>query len=327
MPKNNNLTPATLPMPLRFGEKPTTEFVNNLDSIKVTLLNYPTIDQLISSIIPFTNATWNDDPIEVRDSMTMKEKLQNVYDAFHFKYLPQSLETVNLTFLIQGIDLQTVTHILRNRVGFTFSAECSGDKWWTHKRSLVPASIENSPEFYERYKKLTQECKELYCDMIDSKKISIMDARHILNRNLETYYLVNVNFLSLLNFFKQRIDKQIQPEEDNVLAYKLYIETISKVPFAINTVNIHAPAMHYIKMARTGKATNLYFPDKDSDTFEWNENDFIYQCTRSEMNGTDGDNKPNHFDEIFKQVEQEININTIAAKAKLNHLAGAELNY
>ena len=326
MPKNNNLTAAKLPMPLRFNEKPTTEFVNNLDSIKVTLLNYPTTEQLISSIIPFTNATWNDDPIEVRDSMTMKEKLQNVYDAFHFKYLPQSLETVNLTFLLQGIDLQTVTHILRNRVGFTFSAECSGDKWWTHKRSLVPASIENSPEFYERYKKLTEECKQLYCDMIDSKKISIMDARHILNRNLETYYLVNVNFLSLLNFFKQRIDKQIQPEEDNVLAYKMYIETINKVPFAINSVNIHAPAMHYIKMARTGKATNLYFPDKDSDTFEWNENDFIYQCTRSEMNGT-GDNKVNHFDEVFAEVEETINRKTQEAKDYLNNLAGSELNY
>ena len=326
MPKNNNLQPATLPMPLRFGEKPTTEFVNNLDSIKVTLLNYPNIEQLISAIIPFTNATWNDDPIEVRDNMTMKEKIQNVYDAFHFKYLPQSLETVNLTFLIQGIDLQTVTHILRNRVGFTFSAECSGDKWWTHKRSLVPASIENSDEFYERYKKLTEECKQLYCDMIDSKKISIMDARHILNRNLETYYLVNVNFLSLLNFFRQRIDKQIQPEEDNVLAYRLLLETIKKVPFAINCINIHAPAMHYIKMARTGKATNLYFPDKDSDTFEWNENDFIYQCTRDEMNGTNED-ATNHFNEVLAEFEKELNEAVSQAKAKLNELAQGEILY
>ena len=303
--KNNNLEPAKLPMPLRFGEKPTTEFKNNLDSIEVELLQYPTVDQLFNSIIPFTNATWNDDPIKVRDSMTLKEKVQNVYDAFHFKYLPQSLETVGLTFLIKGIDLQTVTHILRNRIGFTFSAECSGDKWWTHKSALVPNSIENSPEFYERYKYLTEECKQLYCDMIDSKKISIMDARHILNRNMETYYLMHVNFLSLLNFLRQRIDRQIQPEEDNVLAYKLYLELIKKVPFAVNSVNLHAPAQHYINMARTGKATNLYFPDKDSDKFEWNENDFIYQCTRDEMNGTSPD-APNKFNQVFSDIEEEI---------------------
>ena len=326
MPKNNNLQPASLPMPLRFGEKPVTEFINNLDAIEVVLLNYPTVDQLISAIIPFTNATWNDDPIQVRDNMTMKEKIQNVYDAFHFKYLPQSLEAVNLTFLLKGIDMQTVTHILRNRVGFTFSAECSGDKWWTYKKSLVPNSVQQSDEFYKRWKKITQDCKELYCDMIDSKKISIMDARHILPRNMETYYLMHVNFLSLLNFLKQRIDKQIQPEEDNVLAYRLLIETIKKVPFAINCVDIHAPAMHYVKMARTGKATNLYFPDKDSDKFEWNENDFIYQCTRDEMNGTN-ENATNHFNQVLVAIEDELNRETEKAKATLNELAGEEILY
>lgn len=316
MPKNNELKPASLPMPLRFGEAPKTDYVNNLDAIEVTLLNSPTVEQLISSIIPFTNATWNDDPIEVRDSMTLSEKLQNCYDAFHFKYLPQALETVGLTFLIKGIDLQTVTHILRNRVGFTFSAECSGDKWWTNKRSLVPNSVQQSDEFYERWKNIVEESKKLYCDMIDSKKVSIMDARHILTRNMETYYLMHVNFLSLLNFFKQRIDKQIQPEEDNVLAYKLYLEVIKKVPFAINSLNIHAPAMHYVKMARSGKATNLYFPDKDSDIFEWNENDFIYQCTRDEMNGTNP-GATNHFNEVLASLESEINSVTEAQRKYL----------
>jgi thymidylate synthase (FAD) len=324
MPKNNELTPATLPMPLRFNEKPTTEFINNLDAMEVTLLNYPTVDQLIEEIIPFTNATWNDDPIAVRDSMSMKEKIQNVYDAFHFKYLPQSLETVNLTFLIKGIDLQTVTHLLRNRVGFTFSAECSGDKWWTHKRSLVPNSVQQSDEFYKRWQEITIAAKQLYCDMIDSKQISIMDARHILPRNLETYYLMHVNFLSLLNFLKQRIDKQIQPEEDNVLAYKLLLATIEKVPFAINVVNIHAPAMHYVTMARTGKATNLYFPDKDSDIFAWNENDFIYQARRDELNGTN-ENATNHFNEVLKDLEDKINEAKQKAINKLNTIAGEEI--
>lgn len=324
MPKNNELTPATLPMPLRFNEKPTTEFINNLDAMEVTLLNYPTVDQLIEEIIPFTNATWNDDPIAVRDSMSMKEKIQNVYDAFHFKYLPQSLETVNLTFLIKGIDLQTVTHLLRNRVGFTFSAECSGDKWWTHKRSLVPNAVQQSDEFYKRWQEITIAAKQLYCDMIDSKQISIMDARHILPRNLETYYLMHVNFLSLLNFLKQRIDKQIQPEEDNVLAYKLLLATIEKVPFAINVVNIHAPAMNYVTMARTGKATNLYFPDKDSDIFAWNENDFIYQARRDELNGTN-ENATNHFNEVLKDLEDKLNEAKQKAINKLNTIAGEEI--
>ena len=33
MPQNLSLEPVTLPMPLRFGEEPQTEFVNDLDAV------------------------------------------------------------------------------------------------------------------------------------------------------------------------------------------------------------------------------------------------------------------------------------------------------
>lgn len=316
MPKNNNLKPVTLPMKQRFGEQPKTEFVNNLDAQDIKLLQFPSTEMLVNSLVPFARATWSDDPIAFMESMTEAEKLQTVYDCFHFKYLPQSLETINLTFYMNGIDLQTVTHLLRNRIGFTFSAECSADKWWTNKRALVPSAIENSKEVYERYQKIVEACKQLYVDMIDTKKITILDARHILPRCLETYYNMNVNFLSLLNFIKQRIDKQIQPEEDNTLAYRLYLETIKAVPFAINTVDIHAPSKFFISVARSGKSSNFYQPDADSDKFEWNEKDFLYDGTRSDICGTNKD-ATCHFDEVFKQLEEEINAVTSSQKAWL----------
>lgn len=316
--KNNNLTPCTLPMPLRFGEKPTTKFLNNLDALDVKLIEFPSETQLLDMLIPTTNATWNDDPIEVYHNMTEAEKYQNVYDAFHFKYLPQALEMVNLVFLIKGIDFQTVSHILRYRK-CTFSAECSGDKWWTHKDALVPNSIENSDEFYNRYKEIVKLSKELYCDMIDSKKVSIMDARHILPRCLSTYYIMRVNFLDLLNILKQRIDKQIQPEEDNILAYQLYLETIKNIPFAINSIDIHAPAMFFAKQARTGKATNLYFPDKDTENYmEYNEKDFIYQSTRDKINGTN-ENAENHFNVLLEKYDTLINETTKNQRDYLNN--------
>jgi hypothetical protein len=58
-------------------------------------------------------------------------------------------------------------------------------------------------------------------------------------------------------------------------------------------------------MARTGKATNLYFPDEDSDKFMWNENDFIYQCKRDELNGTD-EGAGNYFDILLARVDETI---------------------
>ena len=312
MPKNNNLEPVTLPMVLRFGEKPNTEFKNNLDSINVTLMQAPTMDDLRKYLPAFANATWSDAPTDY-DNLSIEKKDELIRDVFLGKTLPTALETINLNFRIEGISLQEVTHIIRYR-NASFSADCSGDKWWTNKAALVPNSIQNSSDcewddvsFYDRYKKIVEDAKQLYCDMIDSKKISIMDARYILPRCLETYYYMRISLKDALHFIKQRIDKQIQPETDNVIAYQMYCEILRQFPVANGIVDIHAPSYFYINTARTGKATNLYFPDADSDKFEWNEHDFIYQCYRNEMNGTDEGAK-NHFDEILAQTEKTIDL-------------------
>lgn len=287
MPKNNNLKPVELPMKIRFGEKPTTKFINNLRSINVELIHAPSMAELRSYLPPFLEATWAEKPMDATN-LPIWEKDRLIRECLEGRALPGALETVNLVFKIEGISLQEVTHILRHRMA-TFSADCSGDKWWTHKDALVPNSIENSDEFYERYKKVVEDAKQLYCDMIDSKKISIMDARYILPRCLSTFYFMRINLKDLISFIKQRIDKQIQPETDNLIAYYMYLHLLKQYPIMNGLIDIHQPSWFFIKMARTGKATNLYFPDEDSDKFEWNENDFIYQCRRDELNGTNPD--------------------------------------
>ena len=303
MPRNNSLTPVKLPMVQRFGEKPTTEFKNNLDSIKVTLMQAPSMDDLRKYLPAFANATWSELPNDY-DDLPDIEKDKYIREVFLGKTLPTALETINLNFRIEGISLQEVTHIIRYR-NASFSADCSGDKWWTHKPALVPNSIQNSKEYYERYKKIVEDAKQLYCDMIDTKQISIMDARYILPRCLETFYYMSLSLKDALHFIRQRIDKQIQPETDNVIAYQMYCEILKKYPVANGIINVHAPSNFYINMARSGKATNLYFPDMDSDKFEWNENDFIYQCERNKMNGTDEGAK-NYFDTYFGRINRMI---------------------
>lgn len=304
MPKNNNLTPVTLPMELRFNEEPTTDFKNNLLSIKVELMSAPTMDELRSYLPQFVTATWQEygDKSYTND-ITTKEKDEIIRDAFFGKTLPTALETINLVFRISGISLQEVTHIIRYRQG-AFSADCSGDKWWTYKDALVPNAIEQSPEYYERYKKIVEDAKKLYCDMIDTKKISIMDARYILPRCLDTFYYMRLNLKDAIYFIKQRIDKQIQPETDNIIAYQMYCEILKQFPIANGLIDIHSPSHFYVKTARTGKATNLYYPDADSDKFEWNENDFIYQNYRDELNGTN--DKGNLFNKLLRAYEAKI---------------------
>lgn len=284
MPVNNNLKQCGFPMNVRFDEKPTTVFKNNLDSIKVMLLDHPDQENVINYMSMFLDATWVDTPAESAN-MSKDKKIQYLKDCIAGKALPTALETMQFTFLIEGISLQEVTHILRTRTA-SFSADCSADKWWTHKAALVPNAIQNSPELYERYKKLVEETKQLYCDIIDSRQISIMDARYILPRCLETFYYMSIDFKNLVSFLHQRFDRQIQPETDNVLAYKMYDELITAMPIFKGLIDIDEVPRHWVATSRTGKCTNLYKPEENADVIEYNENDFIYNVKRSELNGT-----------------------------------------
>ena len=305
MPKNNNLKPKQFPQVIRFNEEPSTEFCNNLASIKVQLLNAPSIKELKEYLPGFVKATWIDHPV-LLDDMSSLDRDRIVRQVFFGKTLPTAQETIGLVWFIDGISIQEVTHILRYR-GASFSADCSADKWWTHKRGLVPNAIEESPEFYARYMSLVEETKKLYCDMIDSREISILDARYILPRCLETFYYMRMNLKDTLHFINQRIDKQIQPETDNVIAYQMYLELLRNYPIANGLIDIHKPAMHYISQARSDDSSNIYPPDKDSDIFEWNEKDFLYSKTRNKMNGTSL-NAYNLFNVYLEVVESTIKL-------------------
>lgn len=300
----NHDTPLTKPkMDISFDIKPHTNFKNNLDSISISLLNYPNIESMKTYVPDFANATWNkfaDDSYIAGDYDAEKY----VKGSVNGVVLPTLLETIGLTFLIDGIDLTTVTHIIRYRTA-SFSADCSADKLWNDKDALVPSAVQNSKEIYKKYIRATELCKEVYCDIINSKEISIMDARSILPRNLSTFYFMHISLKDAIHFIKQRIDKQIQPEVDNIIAYKMYIAVISAYPFLKGMIDVRQPSWHYINQANTTGATNLYWPDEDSDVFEWNPDSFVYKRTRNTLNGTDT-NATNHFDQLKLKLWETI---------------------
>ena len=79
MPVNNNLPTCGFPMNVRFDEKPTTVFKNNLDSIKVTLLDHPDQENVINYMSMFLDATWVDTPAE--SANMSKDKIDRYIDA------------------------------------------------------------------------------------------------------------------------------------------------------------------------------------------------------------------------------------------------------
>jgi thymidylate synthase ThyX len=315
MPQNLDLTPITLPMALRFGEEPQTEFVNNLDALNVQLIDAPDPRTIRKAVYCFVKSTWADKPVDF-EAATDADLSKTMEDVFAGRALPAAMELIGLTFLVGGIDTQTVTHLIRHRAG-SFAAQCTGDRWLSHERSLVPESVQNSPEIYERWKNHVREAKQLYSDMVDTKKISLMDARHVLPKCLETFYYMRMNIGDALRFIKQRQDKQIQPEEDNIIAALMAREILRVFPEAHVAINLREPAWHYIKTFRNGTGTNLYWPDSDSEKhLTYHPDDTIYQATRDQMNGTNPIDDGTYFRHVWNKLLGQIDDVVASYKAR-----------
>jgi len=281
MPINNELQDLDSPVPMKWKEKPETIFLDNLHALDVRLLSAPSYTELLSYIPAWGTATWNDKP---HDNFTLEEREKVVQDMFDGNILPSAMETVGLTFLISNIDLVDVTHLIRHRT-MSFSAICTGDRDLRHDGCLVKPAINKSPEFESRYIKLVAESKQLYADMVDSKEISILDARTILPRCLEHHYYARVNLKDALNFIKQRSDKQIDPESNNIIALKMWIEIVRQYPKIKNLIDFSKPDFWYVHTAPTGRSSNMYMPEDRNDVFEHKEQWFVYKNKRSEMAG------------------------------------------
>ena len=313
MPQNRDLEPITLPMDLKFDQQPSTTFYNNLAALKVELVDAPSLTQARNVAWHYVKATWADDPNEV-DPTTAPESLKskNLLDVMQFRALPTPMECLGFTFRLSGLSFQEVTHIIRHRAG-SFAAQCTGDRDLRDDPAVVPESVQNSPEYLERWCRLVEESKKLYADMTDSKAVSMMDARMILPKCLTSFYYMRLNLKDLIGFVRQRQDVQIQPAADNILAARMAIEACKVLPELTQVFNFDALDMHYIKTFRVkegdkwiSRGTNLYWPEDKNDTFEYHPADTIYQARREDLNGTHGSGEK-IFTKMWRELMGEFN--------------------
>lgn len=314
MPQNKNLKPVTLPMQLKFGQEPKTEFHNNLEHPKVELIDAPTRSQALNVAWQYVKATWADHHDDTNPATASLQELSaNLEDVLNFRALPTPMECLGFTFKLSGLSFQEVTHIIRHRAG-SFAAQCTGDRDLRDDPAVIPEAVENSPEFLQRYRKIVRESKQLYADMCDSKDVSMMDARMILPKCMTSFYLMRLNLKDLLGFIAQRQDMQIQPAADNILAAYMARELLKVLPEASTRINFSKPDMHYIKTFRvpdgkggeTSRGTNLYWPEPKNDKFEYHPNDTIYQSRREDINGTNNPGTKTKFTQLWEEALHEI---------------------
>tara|TARA_R110000803_G_scaffold84556_3_gene150798 strand:+ start:303 stop:1289 length:987 start_codon:yes stop_codon:yes gene_type:complete len=314
MPQNKRLEPINLPMKLKFGQEPQTEFYNNLSHIKVELVDSPTRSQALNVAWQYVKATWADHHDDANPNTTsLKELSSNLEDVLNFRALPTPMECLGFTFKLSGLSFQEVTHIIRHRAG-SFAAQCTGDRDLRDDPAVIPEAVQNSPEFEDRWIKLVEDSKLLYAEMCDSKDVSMMDARMILPKCMTSFYLMRLNLKDLLGFIAQRQDMQIQPAADNLLAAYMAKEVLKVLPEASSRINFGKPDMHYVKTFRvpdgkgghTSRGTNLYWPEPKNDIFEYHPDDSIYQARREDINGTHNPGGDTVFTKLWEDTLLEI---------------------
>lgn len=284
MPHNSSVLVREKPSHVLKGEKPITNFKDGLNSIKVDLIHWP--DETIHlSSYAFQKATWANSPyVPGKNLEEDKNLLSNLkIEAFQGNGLPLSLELYDFVFSIAGIT-RIVTHqVVRNRVGATYSQQCSGDKDWRHHDVLVPRSLYKDKDLYEKFKKNVLEAKQLYADMLDTMEMPILDARRVLPHCLETFIYVKFNLVTLMNFIQKRDCTQTQEPEMVFVARQMRDVVLNKFPFLEKLLDNKCKngSCFYTKSDRiTG--TSMFIPDKLHD-FEYNKDNFIYDKTVFEM--------------------------------------------
>ncbi len=235
------------------------KYVNDLENIKVTLLNYTPYEVLEKYIPELVTATWNENIQEFRDSLLPKDRDEIMKLCFDGKLIPTALKSIPVTILIEGITTHDVTHLLRHS-NLSFAADCTGDKYIVDRPIVIPSFLYDCPDEYgERYIRLMKESYKLYDDICNNlgNKVHIQDARLVLPRTMETFYYVTGTLFDFLSFLRQRIDMQVQPKSDNILALRIYKE-LKKV-YPIN-IDINARNNFYCNESEHELSSKWYSP-------------------------------------------------------------------
>ena len=296
MPHNPELSPKKHSFRVLFGQKPLTKFKDYRKAIKVDLIKWDDPVQMLKGTYDFVKATWSEDGKESEraNEEEMRFALKQMLSG---KALGLGLETVNFMFRISGITRIDTHQIVRQRIGITFSQQCTGDRFLTHNDVLIEESIAKDPINLSHFINATLSAKNAYAYMNDHG-ISIQAARSILPHNLETFIFANMNLMTLLFFHQKRIDDGSQTWAINVIAQQMADEVCKVFPDLYEVFEKNKTKFKFQTEASKDRqntfSTSLYIPKNDTD-FDYHERDFLYPQKKLEMHFTETPIPDFHF--------------------------------
>ena len=188
---------------------------SGIDGIYVNLLNPMQPLNAAEVIASFFRSTWGDPtPIQYW-SNAPKMALMFAQDAMSGKVLPNTLETIPVTFSIQGISRATTHQLVRSRVGAVFGQQGGRDNNWSDFNLRVPGTFAGVMSA-SKVEALQVLANSLYKDAIEGG-VPFQDARYILPMGLETSLVVSYNLLSFKGLADRRLCNRMMWETNYVV--------------------------------------------------------------------------------------------------------------
>ncbi len=277
-------------------------FKNHLESIKVTLMDYTPIEKLAQYIPEFVSMTWLEEKEDIKTFMEERQLTRSelVNEMFARHTLPTALETVRMTFFLEGLDLTNVTHVIRHRL-FSYSSQSSDPTSMEGHDILENDAFLENKELLERSRQLCEDANQLYKDALDSG-MSYYDARHYMPRAKEAKYFMSGDVAQFIAFINTRLGRQNQPTSDNILALRMRQAILKVYPQLERWIPIQQVQMAYIVCINEKSNLNTYPPDEmhrvylEGAGINYKDAEFQHPKSREDYSCND------HFEELFLNI-------------------------
>ena len=188
-----------------------------IEEIFVELWNPVNASAAAETIASFYLSTW-DDPTPVwawQGKEAGDVAIHHAQDAMSGKVLPNTLESIALTFSIQGLTRATTHQLVRSRVGAVFGQQGGRDNNWGEFNFRVPDTFAGAMGI-DTIRGLIGRMNEIYTELI-AAGVPFQDARYVLPMGLETSLVASYNLLSFKGLASRRLCNRMMWETNYVV--------------------------------------------------------------------------------------------------------------
>lgn len=203
---------------LKRGQLPKTRFIDNINAVKVKLLNWPDENRIKRHLIQFATGSWFEDFSTIATEKDYQSALKELSEG---KILAQGLEGVQFSFLVSGLSLHGSHAIVRTRIGAAYLQQSQAVRDLRHEDILVPRAYQRYPHLLKQYQNLAISGKHLYAELLETDDIAITDARFSLLKTIPVWVNISMSLPTILSVYSKRTDVTEEHPEMNRFAEQL----------------------------------------------------------------------------------------------------------